>query len=131
MSLYDGVSLGGFWHDCKSRKRCGRSGYDRLLTNPVLRADYRTTQRNYHGNVKPQMNVDHVRANLPALRWMRDRAQPPKQKDPTVLDGGARLGRFWSDCKSEKRCAKSPCDQLLANPVLKTDYHNYHSVTPF
>ena len=30
-----------FWMDCKSKRRCGRAPYDRLLSNPMLRADYR------------------------------------------------------------------------------------------
>ena len=34
------VNVGMFWHDCKNLRRCWRSPYDRLLTHPVLRADY-------------------------------------------------------------------------------------------
>lgn len=41
--LPGGGKLGKFWHNCKSRGRCVRPPYDRLLSNPVLRADYRTT----------------------------------------------------------------------------------------
>ena len=40
--LPDGTKLGLFWMDCKHKSKCGRPPYDRLLTNPVLRADYRT-----------------------------------------------------------------------------------------
>ena len=38
--LPGGGKLGWFWQDCKSRNRCGRPPYVRLLTSPVLRADY-------------------------------------------------------------------------------------------
>ena len=41
--LPGGGRLGWFWRDCKILRRCGRPPYDRLLTNPVLRADYRIT----------------------------------------------------------------------------------------
>ena len=37
-----GPRVGRFWHNCKSSSKCVRAPYDRLLTNPVLRADYRT-----------------------------------------------------------------------------------------
>ena len=39
--LDSGVRVGGFWHNCKSRQKCTKAPYDRLLSNPVLRADYR------------------------------------------------------------------------------------------
>ena len=61
----------------------------------------------------------------PALRWMENETQPPRGRDQTALDGGAKLGRFWDNCKSQKRCVKSPYDRLLANPVLKADYVYY------
>ena len=39
--LPGGGKLGLFWRNCKRWMKCGRPPYDRLLTNPVLRADYR------------------------------------------------------------------------------------------
>ena len=39
--LPGGGKLGWFWGNCKNERKCGRSPYDRLLTNPVLKADYR------------------------------------------------------------------------------------------
>ena len=41
--LPGGGGVGWFWKDCKGLRRCNKSPYDRLLTNPVLRADYRAT----------------------------------------------------------------------------------------
>ena len=122
--LPGGGKLGWFWSHCKRGSRCGRPPYDRLLTNPVLRADYRGIRRHECGSVAVRIkkNVDHLRAEPPALRWMRDHAHPPARRDQTVLDGGAKLGMFWSGCKSKKRCAKFPYDRLLTNPVLKADY---------
>ena len=38
--LPGGGKLGEFWKKCKSEKRCERTPYDRLLTNPLLKADY-------------------------------------------------------------------------------------------
>ena len=35
-----GLRVGPFWDHCKYESRCRRSPYDRLLNNPVLRADY-------------------------------------------------------------------------------------------
>ena len=40
-SLPGGGSLGWFWRNCKIKRKCGRSPYDRLLENPTLRAAYR------------------------------------------------------------------------------------------
>ena len=40
--LPGGGKLGVFWTNCKAKRKCRRQPYDRLLTNPVLRADYRT-----------------------------------------------------------------------------------------
>ena len=39
--LEGGPKLGTFWAHCKSGRRCVKFPYDRLLTNSVLRADYR------------------------------------------------------------------------------------------
>ena len=60
--------------------------------------------------------------DLPALRWKANQPYPPKAKDHTMLDGGVKLGWFWSDCKHNKRGAKTPYDRLLTNPVLRADY---------
>ena len=40
--LPGGSRIGLYWVECKRRRRCGRPPYDRLLTHPVLRADYRS-----------------------------------------------------------------------------------------
>ena len=37
------VKVGTFWSECKVRRRCGKPPYDRLLNNPMLRMNYRTT----------------------------------------------------------------------------------------
>ena len=71
---------------------------------------------------KIRKNVDHLRVELPTLRLMWDRTHPPRYTDATVLEGGVKLGRFWTYCKFRKRCAKPPYDRLLANPVLRADY---------
>ena len=122
--LDGGIRLGKFWINCKSQKRCAKPPYDRLLTNPVLRADYRTTQQ--HNRVsaadRTQKNVDHLRAQPPALRLMGDRTRPPKVMDPMELPGGGKLGRFWANCKERNGCVNSPYDRLLTNPVLRADY---------
>ena len=52
--LPGGSNTGNFWHDCKMLKRCGRPPYDRLLANPILRADYRTTARHERTMVRPK-----------------------------------------------------------------------------
>ena len=39
-ALPGGSKLGNFWVVCKREKRCMRSPCERLLLNPVLRADY-------------------------------------------------------------------------------------------
>ena len=64
---------------------------------------------------------------------MRDQAHPPTQSNPTILEGGARLGMFWTHCKHRNKCTSAPYDRLLTNPVLKTDYrttswHERHNV---
>ena len=68
-------------------------------------------------------NVDHLQAEPPALGWMKNRTQTPSSRDQTMLEGGARLGRFWLACKNRKRCTKVPYNLLLTNRVLKTDFN--------
>ena len=41
-----------------------------------------------------EKNVRHLRAELPALRWIRNRTQSPKERDQMMLEGGAKLGMF-------------------------------------
>ncbi len=42
-TVLEGVTrLGMFWNCCQTTKRCTKPPYDRLLTNPVLKADYRS-----------------------------------------------------------------------------------------
>ena len=69
--------------------------------------------------------MDHLRTELPTLRWMRDQEHSPQAKDQTRLDGGARLGTFWAHCKSKKKCTKPRYDWLLTNPVLRADYRTH------
>ena len=66
--------------------------------------------------------MDHLRAELPALRLMRGRVHPPRQKDTTILESGAKLGIFWSNCKRKRKCSEVGYNSLLTNPVLKADY---------
>jgi hypothetical protein len=42
-----------------------------------------------------------------------------------IFSDGSLVSGFWTDCKSYKRCAKTPFDRLLSNMVLKTDYDKY------
>ena len=79
--------------------------------------------------IRAEKNVRHLRAELPTLRWMGDRAHAPKSNDQTMLEDGARLGCFWSRCKYRKKCMKPPYDRLLTNPVLRADYRCSVSVT--
>ena len=53
---------------------------------------------------------------------MTGRKGIPKAKDVTKLPGGSKLGRFWDNCKSERKCRRPPYDRLLVNPVLRADY---------
>ena len=48
--LSSGTKLGFFWDDCKRARRCSRPPYDWLLSNPVLKTDYRniTTSTREH-----------------------------------------------------------------------------------
>ena len=57
---------------------------------------------------------------------MGDRTHPPKCRDLTILDGGARLGKFWDNCKTWRKCGRLPYGQLLTNPVLRADYHCHY-----
>ena len=55
--LPDGSKLGWFWVNCKSKRTRGRPPYDRLLTNPVLRADYHATAAAREGKIQGRCNV--------------------------------------------------------------------------
>ena len=60
---------------------------------------------------------------------MEGRAKAPKCSDTTELPGGGKLGIFWKECKSRRRCGRPPYDRLLTNPVLKADYRTHRSGT--
>ena len=72
--------------------------------------------------VNPMVKVHAVRIQTSALGLMEGRQKTPKSDDTTKLPGGVRLGRFWAGCKFNRRCGRPPYDQLLVNPVLKTNY---------
>ena len=65
-----GGKLGTFWTHCKSMRRCEKPPYDRLMTNPILRVDYRTSQRHERAIAKskisagPEMKVQVVRIQM-------------------------------------------------------------------
>ena len=102
MILEGGTQLGTFWSNCKLRKTCVQPPYRRLLINTVLRMDYRrytaASRSSIRGESRQvQEKRDSPTGELPVLRWMGDRTQPPVhgvQKDQTILKGGAKLGSF-------------------------------------
>ena len=66
--------------------------------------------------------VDAVRNKLTVLRLMEGREEAPKRRDTTELPGGGKLGMFWNNCKTQKKCGRLPYARLLTNPVLRADY---------
>ena len=57
-----GGKIGAFWQNCKRKRRCERLPYARLLANPVLAADYRTTPtRSKHTVMSPENKIQTVR----------------------------------------------------------------------
>ena len=61
----------------------------------------------------------------PALAWIVDRRTPPRHNDKAELPGlgEVKVGRYWTHCKSERRCGRPPYDRLLTNLVLRDEYH--------
>ena len=55
--LPGGGTLGGFWHQCKSWRKCGKPPYSLLLDNRVLRADYRVTKHHERAAAKPKRKM--------------------------------------------------------------------------
>jgi hypothetical protein len=104
--LPGGGKLGTYWKNCKNNRRCGRAPHNRLLVNPILRADYERTINRQPSAVICGMKVDALRTEWSILEWVEDREQPPRQDDATELPGGSRLGIFWRNCKSERKCAR-------------------------
>ena len=70
----------------------------------------------------PEIRVQFVWAHPSTLELMKNRDAVPKYDDRTELPGGTKLGIFWKDCKSPRRCERPPYGRLLINPVLKADY---------
>ena len=68
--------------------------------------------------------MEALRTQHSALRYMKDRRKPPKQKDVTQLPGGGefKVGQFWRACKRKRRCSGQPYIRLLDNAVLGADY---------
>ena len=79
-------------------------------------------QQSTHDRPWAKKNVEHLRADLSALRLMRGQTHPPRYSDATILESGAKLGIFWSNCKWKRKCSEDPHNRLLTNPVLKADY---------
>ena len=82
------IKVGQFWRDCKCVRRCVRAPYDRLLTNPVLRADYRT----HHGGTRAFWRgrvPGGGRARLPSRTWFARVGLAPRTWAGL---GAARLG---------------------------------------
>ena len=52
------VNVGAFWHDCKCKGMFRRPPYDRLLGNPVLRADYCTHRTAVRGTRERRSDPD-------------------------------------------------------------------------
>ena len=68
-------------------------------------------------------SVSDLRSHQFVLVWMEGRTKHPKQRVTTRLPGGGSMvGRFWSDCKTERRCSGPPYARLLDNVVLGTEY---------
>ena len=65
--------------------------------------------------------------SVSAMGWMEGSTEPPKWNDTTPMAGAGKLGRFWLDCKRERKCGRPPYDRLLDNPVLRADYHAPHT----
>ena len=68
--------------------------------------------------------METLRTQHSALRYMKDRQKPPKQKDVTQLPGGGefKVGQFWADCKRYTKCGRPAYARLLDNAVLEADY---------
>ena len=62
------VNVGMFWDDCKCKRRCGRKPYNRLLVNPVLRADYRSHAQRHKRAMVKQQNIMSPSVKVQSLR---------------------------------------------------------------
>ena len=122
--LPGGGTLGSFWRECKRKRRCESPLYGRLLDNPVLREDYRTTppKRHERSAVSKASKVRAIPTQKSALELMAGRERKPAQNDATELPGGSKLGTYWENCKWEMRCGRPPYNLLLTNPLLRADY---------
>ena len=72
--------------------------------------------------VSSETNVQAVRTQPSTLVLMKNRDTVPRSEDSTELPGATKLGIFWKDCKSRRRCVRPPYDRLLTNSVLRADY---------
>ena len=72
--------------------------------------------------MSPEVKVQTIRAQSFALELMTGRKETPKVMNATRLPGGVKLGKFWNNCKSMRKCRKPPYDRLLCNTVLSRAY---------
>ena len=77
------------------------------------------------------MKVQALRVEWSALEWMMNRQKLPKYRDNAELPGlgEVKIGMFWNDCKTGRRCGRPPYDRLLTNPILRADYRCHNSGT--
>ena len=119
----DGVSKGWFWNGCKIGNKCYKAPYDRLLTNPVFRADWeRYQQEKKEKEGKSKLTVEQKIEEL-----LSEKEVPSRGKNNTKFtDGKSSKGWFWNNCKIRNTCYKAPYDRLLTNPVFRVDWERNH-----
>ena len=121
----DNKPMGNFWSLCKCRKKCGEYPYNKLLTNELLKADYEKHIEFVEKNKDKEIVSVEDKVNQ-LLQEMKRRNTIISSSDQTIIFTDKKpMGKFWTKCKSKKKCLKYPYKKLLTNEILKTDYEKY------
>ena len=113
----DGTSKGKFWNNCKSDKRCLNQPYKRLIeVSQIYREDWERYIKENEAKLSTDQKIDIL---------IKDNKIFSTAAKDTFPDGTSK-GRFWTDCKSDKRCSKESYNRLIeVSPIYREDWERY------
>lgn len=117
----NGSSMGVFWYSCKTYDRVKKEPYNKLLTIPILNADYEKYMKNRRGEVT--LNTE-TKVNI-FFNKVLELGKIPPINNTILFNDGCCMGRYWSNCKILERVEREPYKKLMEIKILQNDYELY------
>jgi hypothetical protein len=113
--------MSNFWDNCKSKKKCAKEPYNKLLANPLVKEAYDKYLNSLDAN-ETNIKIEEFLRVVETREKMITASE--EDKELKFTNRGS-MSKFWDNCKSKKKCAKEPYNKLLANPLVKDAYDKY------